>query len=308
VSQPEQLTIERGASLPAGGQAAAQDAERAARNALRSQVARLERELCWIVTEGFPHLVASPGGRSAQGPRLLGLAQLEALRDELAGRVQELRRRAQQRAEHELRAQELLERMKVEPGRYKWVRLPVTELGQRGCGVWHVRPRFGLLGMLAGWWELKLSSGCPLARGPRCARGPGLLEVSVAPQPAQKAARADQRLVRQLRPASADASIAASVWRWRSVIDPTVFFSDIGICAKNLRQRVCPQRRWLIRRSATAMLWASQGQRRITSATSTSSTATLRLRSARARRTWFARARARMCCGAIVAIGAVAFI
>jgi hypothetical protein len=26
-----------------------------------------------------------------------------------------------------------------------------------------VRPRLGLIGMLAGWWHVKLSSGCPLA-------------------------------------------------------------------------------------------------------------------------------------------------
>src|SRR5207248_11041452 len=108
------------------------------------------------------------------------LEQLEQLRDQLAGRVQDMRRRAQERAEHELRAQELLERMKLEPGRYKFVRLPVTELGQRGCGVWEVRPRFGLIGMLAGWWELKLSSGCPLLVGSRFARDPAqrLLRLS----------------------------------------------------------------------------------------------------------------------------------
>ena len=55
--------------------------------------------------------------------------------------------------------------MKLEPGRYKYVRLPVSDLGQGGCGVWEVRPRLGLIGMLAGWWQVKLSSGCPLARG-----------------------------------------------------------------------------------------------------------------------------------------------
>jgi len=49
-------------------------------------------------------------------------------------------------------------------------------------------------------------------------------------------------------------SSAASVWRWRSVIDPIVFFSDIGTWLRNLRQRVWPQRRWLISKSATAML------------------------------------------------------
>jgi hypothetical protein len=31
------------------------------------------------------------------------------------------------------------------------------------CRTWHVRPRFGVIGMLAGWWHVKLSSGCPLA-------------------------------------------------------------------------------------------------------------------------------------------------
>src|SRR5207302_1017804 len=74
--------------------------------------------------------------------------------------------------EHERRARELLERMKLEPARYKFVRLPVRDLGEGGCGVWEVRPRLGLIGMLAGWWQLKLSSGCPLARGPRLGRGP----------------------------------------------------------------------------------------------------------------------------------------
>ena len=86
--------------------------------------------------------------------------------------MQELRRAADARTEHERRAREQLERMRLEPGRYKFVRLPVRDLGQGGCGVWQVRPRLGLIGMLAGWWQLKLSSGCPLARGSRSTRGP----------------------------------------------------------------------------------------------------------------------------------------
>ena len=180
MSEPEQLTIERGPAVSAGGTAARESAEHAARRSLRSQVERLERELSAIVAEGFPHIGAAVVARPYGGPSLLGLEQLESLRDELAGRLQDLRRRAQQRAEHELRAQELLERMKLEPGRYKFVRLPVTELGQRGCGVWEVRPRFGLLGMLAGWWELKLSSGCPLAMGSRARAAPA---SQAAPRP-----------------------------------------------------------------------------------------------------------------------------
>ena len=77
-----------------------------------------------------------------------------------------------ERVEHERSAREQLKQMELEPGRYKFVRLPVSELGQGGCGVWEVRPRLGLIGMLAGWWQLTLSSGCPLSKGSRSTRDP----------------------------------------------------------------------------------------------------------------------------------------
>ncbi len=95
----------------------------------------------------------------------MDLGQLERTRDELAGRLQLARRATAQRVELETRARKLLERMKRDPRSYKFVRLPVRDLGEHGCGVWEVRPRLGLLGMLAGWWQVKLSSGCPLPRG-----------------------------------------------------------------------------------------------------------------------------------------------
>jgi hypothetical protein len=166
-----QLTIDRiDRALPT------ETDEHAARRALSAQVARLERELSGIVVEGFPHI--APSARSgAQGREqvggaacLLDLGQLERTRDELAGRVQQARRLAAERAELETSARELLRRMKLEPGRYKFVRMPVKDLGEGGCGVWEVRPRLGLIGMLAGWWQVKLSSGCPLPRGRAAAR------------------------------------------------------------------------------------------------------------------------------------------
>jgi hypothetical protein len=170
VSQSEQLTIDRGT---AGVEFVD---EHAARRSLRGQIARLERELSQIVAAGFPHIAADAArdaaGERFGGPRLLSLAQLERQRDTLAGRVQDVRALARARAEHERHAHELLRRMKLEPGRYKFVRLPVRDLGQGGCGVWEVRPRLGLIGMLAGWWQLTLSSGCPLPRGSRSTRDP----------------------------------------------------------------------------------------------------------------------------------------
>jgi hypothetical protein len=147
--------------------------ELAARGSLRAQIAKLERELSAIVSETFPHIPAQRGaGCAPVGPCLPSLAELERSRDRLAGRVHELRGLADERLEHERRAREQLERMKLEPGRYKFVRLPVSDLGQGGCGVWEVRPRLGLIGMLAGWWQVKLSSGCPLPRGSRSTRAP----------------------------------------------------------------------------------------------------------------------------------------
>ena len=179
MSQSQQLLIDRDLTVRRGD-------EMAARRSLQAQVTRLERELAQIVAEGFPHISPPPAhqlsgrpsadalssGAAANGPCLLSLGQLEQLRDHLAGTLQDMRRRAQARHEHERRAHELLRCMKLEPGRYKFMRLPVSDLGQGGCGVWEVRPRFGLIGMLAGWWQVKLSSGCPLPRGSRALRGP----------------------------------------------------------------------------------------------------------------------------------------
>jgi hypothetical protein len=149
--------------------------ERAARATLRAQIARLERERSAIVAERFPHVPAPIASTrvSAAGPTLLDLGGLERVRDALAADVQKLRTRAGERLERERRAREQLQRMRLEPGSYKFARLPVRDLGQGVCGVWEVRPRLGLIGMLAGWWELKLSSGCPLAMGSRSTRDPG---------------------------------------------------------------------------------------------------------------------------------------
>jgi hypothetical protein len=163
-------------SVADGRRGEAEIGEREVRGALRRQIERLERESSAIVAESFPHISPSemPEARGgvAVGPCLLTLAELERLRDRLAGHAQDLRRLATERVEHERRARELLDGMKLEPGRHKFVRLPVRDLGQGGCGVWEVRPRLGLIGMLAGWWHVKLSSGCPLPRGPRGCAAP----------------------------------------------------------------------------------------------------------------------------------------
>jgi hypothetical protein len=138
--------------------------ERLARAELRRQIGRLERELDSLFTEAFGHVeidchVAAP----ADGPRLLGLGELEAVRDALATRAAEARRRVAARAEVETRNRELLERMLERPKDFKWLQISHADVGQPGCGHWHSRPVLGPLGMLMGWWRVKVSSGCPLS-------------------------------------------------------------------------------------------------------------------------------------------------
>jgi hypothetical protein len=130
--------------------------ERAARRDLCEQIGRLERDLAQTLAAVFPRREPARPGRSASaqaGPRLLTLGQLERIRDELADRVATLR-------DH--RAPALLEEMRRAPERYRWATVTSAELGEPGCTVWRVRPRLGLIGMLMGWWRVKISSGCPL--------------------------------------------------------------------------------------------------------------------------------------------------
>jgi hypothetical protein len=138
--------------------------ERLARAELRRQIGRLEAELGSLVAEAFPRLrleagVAAPG----DAPRILALGDLEAIRDSLATRIGEARLRLRERAALETRNRELLERMLAAPSEYRWLRISRADVGEPGCGHWHSRPRLGPLGMLMGWWRVKVSSGCPLA-------------------------------------------------------------------------------------------------------------------------------------------------
>lgn len=142
-----------------------EDGLRAARQSLREQIARLERDLA----DAFVTTYEMRGGAPACGrggePRLLDLGELERVRDELAERLRTARLAISELAEQQAANRLRLERMLLDPSSYRFARVSRHDLGEPGCGVWQVRPRLGLVGMLMGWWEIKLSSGCPLAGG-----------------------------------------------------------------------------------------------------------------------------------------------
>jgi hypothetical protein len=156
-------TIDQIAHTESDRPTVAAGAERAARASLRDQIARLDRELAAIVAATRPPLDPGPALRPAAGPRILGLGDLEQERDRLANRLATMRAAAAGQGARQHAAHAELERMLADPPAHKWRRLSNADLGRPGCTTYHVRPRAGLLGMLMGWWQVKVSGGCPLA-------------------------------------------------------------------------------------------------------------------------------------------------
>ena len=150
-------------------------AEAAARRTLRAQIARLERELAAAFVTAYPMGGLPQPDPGVAQPRLLDLGELERVRDALTERLREARITISRRADEQAEKRQALELMLLHPGEHRFERISCRELGEPGCGVWQVRPRLGLIGMLMGWWQVKLSSGCPLSggHGPRpVTRGP----------------------------------------------------------------------------------------------------------------------------------------
>jgi hypothetical protein len=138
--------------------------ERQARLQLRRQIARLEAELASRFADAFGHTeVPHRIDAVAAAPRALDLGELEAVRDQLADRVAEADQALAERQRFENENRELVEKMLAAPQDFKWVRVSREDLGLHGCGHWHSKPRLGPIGMLMGWWRVKVSSGCPLA-------------------------------------------------------------------------------------------------------------------------------------------------
>ncbi|HEY0391786.1 MAG TPA: hypothetical protein VGC63_08765 [Solirubrobacterales bacterium] len=155
---PDLLDREMLTTLRVGGD------ERLARAELRRQIGRLEHQLSRLATEAFPRIAIDTGvpGHFAE-PRVAGLAELEQVRDALADRIAAARVALETQGELETSNRELLRRMLAAPAEHKWLRISRADIGEPGCGHWHSRPRLGPLGMLMGWWRVKVSSGCPLS-------------------------------------------------------------------------------------------------------------------------------------------------
>ena len=146
------------------------------------QIDKLERELA----DGVRHRLSMGGldaepARGGAAPRLLDLGELERVRDDLAARVRSARATIAERADLQAENRVALERMLLDPGRYRFMRISNREIGEPGCGVWQVKSaaRAGrdADGLVAGQALLRLSvSHRPRRAAARPARG-GLLSA-----------------------------------------------------------------------------------------------------------------------------------
>jgi hypothetical protein len=141
----------------------------AARRTLRAQVARLDAELGELAASAWPQALprrTAPPIPARAGATLLTLAQLERTRDSLAADAAAARRHLDERGRAHEQALRTREEMLLDPRRHRFARVTNADAGERGCGGWHVQPRYGAFGMLMGWWRVVVSSGCPLAAPP----------------------------------------------------------------------------------------------------------------------------------------------
>jgi DNA-binding transcriptional regulator YhcF (GntR family) len=131
--------------------------ERDARRTLRGQIARLEAQLA-------PYPEATPPERRAtlaDGPRVATIDELEAIRDDLIGRLKQARSEAEKRDQIREAARRWREEALADPASHRWESVSAEELGEPGCDRLVVRPAWGPVGALMNWWRVKISSGCP---------------------------------------------------------------------------------------------------------------------------------------------------
>ena len=135
--------------------------ERAGRQELRRQIARLEAQLA-----SYPADSRKPGEPTHPLLRPKGhvpdMAELERIRDDLIERVNRARAAAERRGDKQRRARTTLEEMAADPAAHKWETVASADLGEPGCGTFEVQPKWGPVGALMNWWRVKVSSGCPL--------------------------------------------------------------------------------------------------------------------------------------------------
>ena len=132
--------------------------EAAARRELRRQIGRLEAQLA-----SYPDARSKAGTHPLLRPKahVADLGELEVVRDELMERLKQARAKAARRGKRQGKARARREGILGDPDANRWQRVRNEDVGDPGCGETSAVPRWGPVGAVAGWWRIKVSSGCP---------------------------------------------------------------------------------------------------------------------------------------------------
>jgi DNA-binding transcriptional regulator YhcF (GntR family) len=138
------------------------------RRELRSQIARIESELSAYTRYEQPTVAPRLVESARPVGRMTSVEELVQIRDGLIDRLSRHRGEADRRGARQEQNRARVEEMFNDPEAHKWEIVTSEQLGDPSCKHWRVVPRFGPFGAIAGWWRVKVSSGCPLS-GPLAA-------------------------------------------------------------------------------------------------------------------------------------------
>src|SRR6185312_14534216 len=103
---------------------------------LRRQIALLERRLGELFAAAFPRKGIEWRVGAVGGPRVLGVAELERVRDALASRLREAEAEVARRGRIEERNRQLLEEMLATPERHRGLEISAADIGESSCRTW----------------------------------------------------------------------------------------------------------------------------------------------------------------------------
>lgn len=133
----------------------------AGRHEFYAQIATHERELSAALAKLEPRRRPRPSTTAATRPHLLSGQELESTRDDLVARISDVQGLVALQSAARSGARALLKRMTDVPADFRWATVTTKDLGSTECREWQSVPVLGPIGILANWWRIRISSGCP---------------------------------------------------------------------------------------------------------------------------------------------------
>jgi hypothetical protein len=133
----------------------------AQRREFMRHIEKLERELQQVLSALTPRNRPVPTASVSARPHLLSMTELELVRDALTAELNRAEETLSVQIHTRREKRMLLKRMTEAPVEFRWAKVTTIDLGEPGCREWQSVPKLGPVGLLANWWRVRISSGCP---------------------------------------------------------------------------------------------------------------------------------------------------